>query len=109
MASTLVLLHLFSLFCVGTLLMHCTLHAQAVDDKEATCCKKTSVARIQTEITKCVIHPKTDNCVAAVIFFSNGKSYCSGPHAKWVRNTVNELKKKGTPCLDWRKNFTLMD
>lgn len=89
------------------------------------CCKKSSPARIRTEITSCIIQSKTDNCVSAVMwaepqkhifslfgdslfkmvhntrfflprFRTNDNLYCSSPNARWVRQKIKELAQVRT-------------
>ncbi|KAG9343537.1 hypothetical protein JZ751_013703 [Albula glossodonta] len=67
------------------------------------CCMNVSNRQIQTPITSCKIQAPSHPCVHAVIFTSMGTEYCSSPRARWVRNKIVELKKKGNPCTEWKK------
>ncbi|KAG5268488.1 hypothetical protein AALO_G00213140 [Alosa alosa] len=94
-----------SLFCVLTLLSSCIqggTDKSNPDPKPVSCCTAVSpVCSLNREkINRCVI---SSECVPAVIFFVGKEACCVPKRAKWVRNVIKELKKKGKPCKDESK------
>ncbi|KAJ8384310.1 hypothetical protein AAFF_G00206670 [Aldrovandia affinis] len=89
-----------SWLCVVMLLLACT-HCDPI--KVNDCCMAVSNRYIRTPITSCKTQAPSHPCVQAVIFTSKGTDYCCSPRAPWVRAKMAELKRKGKPCTEWKK------